>query len=100
VFTLTLTIGTEGVAVSAIVGVNVIVGGIDAVIVGRGVGIAAPGGACPLAAKVKATEVAIELLTFGTSVGCTGAVKIQAVVNNNAALRISKIFFFTILAPF
>jgi len=100
VFTVTLTIGTEGVAVNAVVGVNAAVGGRVSVIVGRGVGIAAPGGACPLAASVRATEVAIELLTFGASVGCAGAVKIQAIVNNNVALRISKFFFFTILAPF
>ena len=98
-FTLTLAIGTEGVAVNAMVGVRVTVGGMDWVIVGRGVGIVAPGGAYPLAAKVKATEVAIELFTFGASVGGAGALKIQAIVNNNAALRINKIFFFTILAP-
>ena len=93
--TLTLATGTEGVAVNATVGVNVIVGGSVGVIVWSGVGNAALGRLSPLASRVCATLVATELLLAGISGVGVGLLKVHARMTSNAVLIINKFFFFT-----
>jgi len=92
---LTLTIGTEGVAVNVIVGVAASVGGWagDGVIMGRGDGKAAAGGICPLASTVNATEVAIAFPLWTSGAGGV-LLKVHAKITKNAPLIINKIFFF------
>jgi len=83
--------GTEGVALSAMVGVNVTVGGIAGVMVGNGLGIPATvGGTCPLASTVNATEVAT---AFPSGVGVVWFI-LHAKVTSSRAKIMNKIFFF------